>query len=140
VINGSKQFITNSGTDITSLSTVTARTGTRENGKPEISAIIVPIETPGFEVGPSYAKLGWHASDTHPLTLTDVHVPEDHLLGERGQGYQQFLRSWTTVELPLQHWHWGASERVWSYRLDMRWSAPRSVHRSAANRASPSNR
>jgi short-chain 2-methylacyl-CoA dehydrogenase len=91
VINGSKQFITNSGTDITSLCTITARTGTRENGKPEISAIIVPNGTPGFDVGPSYAKLGWHASDTHPLTFTDVRVGEDHLLGDRGQGYRQFL-------------------------------------------------
>jgi butyryl-CoA dehydrogenase len=91
VINGNKQFITNSGTAISSLCTVTARTGIREDGKPEISAIIVPVGTPGFEVGPSYAKLGWHASDTHPLTFTDVRVPEDHLLGERGQGFQQFL-------------------------------------------------
>jgi short-chain 2-methylacyl-CoA dehydrogenase len=91
VINGSKQFITNSGTDITALCTVTARTGTRDDGKPEISAIILPTGTPGFGVGPSYAKLGWHASDTHPLTFTDVRVPEDHLLGERGEGYHEFL-------------------------------------------------
>jgi short-chain 2-methylacyl-CoA dehydrogenase len=91
VIDGSKQFITNSGTPITSLCTVTAHTGIRDNGKPEISAIMIPNGTPGFDVGPSYAKLGWHASDTHPLTFTDVHVPEDHLLGVRGQGYQQFL-------------------------------------------------
>jgi butyryl-CoA dehydrogenase len=91
VINGSKQFITNSGTDITSLCTITARTDSCDNGKPEISAIMVPAGTSGFEVGASYDKLGWHASDTHPLTFTDVHVPEDHLLGERGQGYQQFL-------------------------------------------------
>ncbi len=69
VINGSKQFITNSGTDITSLITVTARTGTRDNGKPEISTLIVPRGTEGLEVGPSYNKLGWHASDTHPLSL-----------------------------------------------------------------------
>jgi short-chain 2-methylacyl-CoA dehydrogenase len=91
VVNGTKQFITNSGTDITSLCTVTARTGTREDGKPEISAICIPAGTPGLEVGPAYAKLGWHASDTHPLTFTDVSVPEDHLLGERGHGYAQFL-------------------------------------------------
>jgi short-chain 2-methylacyl-CoA dehydrogenase len=91
VSNGNKQFITNSGTDITSLCTVTARTGTREDGKPEISAICIPAGTPGLEVGPAYAKLGWHASDTHPLTFTDVHVPEEHLLGERGHGYGQFL-------------------------------------------------
>ena len=91
VINGSKQFITNSGTDITALCTITARTGTRDDGKPEVSAIMVPTGRSGLEVGPSYAKLGWHASDTHPLTFTDVRVPEDHLLGERGQGYRQFL-------------------------------------------------
>jgi short-chain 2-methylacyl-CoA dehydrogenase len=91
VINGSKQFITNSGTDITALCTITARTGTRDDGKPEVSAIMVPTGLSGFEVGASYAKLGWHASDTHPLTFTDVRVPEDHLLGERGEGYRQFL-------------------------------------------------
>src|SRR4029453_4435524 len=81
VINGSKQFITNSGTDITSLCIVTARTGNRVDQKPEISAIIVPTGTPGFEAGPSYAKLGWHASDTHPLTFPDTRVPKKHFLG-----------------------------------------------------------
>ena len=91
VINGNKQFITNSGTDLTSLCMVTARTGTREDGKPEISALCVPAGTPGLEVGPAYAKLGWHATDTHPLTFTDAAVPEDHLLGERGHGFPQFL-------------------------------------------------
>ncbi len=75
MINGSKQFITNSGTDITSVITITARTGTRDNGKPEISTLIVPKDTEGLDVGPSYRKLGWHASDTHPLSLTDVVVP-----------------------------------------------------------------
>jgi butyryl-CoA dehydrogenase len=91
VVNGGKQFITNSGSDITSVVTVTARTGTRENGKAEISTIIVPSGTPGFTAEPAYDKLGWHASDTHPLTLTDVHVPADNLLGERGRGFAQFL-------------------------------------------------
>jgi butyryl-CoA dehydrogenase len=67
VVNGSKQFITNSGSDITSLVTVTARTGQSENGKPEISTIIVPSGTPGFTAEKAYDKLGWHASDTHPL-------------------------------------------------------------------------
>ena len=84
VINGNKQFITNSGSTITSLVTVTARTGTRDDGRPEISAFIVPAGTPGFVAEPAYDKLGWHASDTHPLTLQDVHVPEANLLGERG--------------------------------------------------------
>src|SRR4051794_28975462 len=91
VVDGSKQFITNSGSDITSLVTVTARTGERDNGKAEVSTIVVPSGTPGFVVEPAYDKLGWHASDTHPLTLDGVRVPEDHLLGERGRGYAQFL-------------------------------------------------
>jgi len=91
VINGSKQFITNSGSDITSLVTMTARTGTGENGKAEISTVIVPSGTPGFTAEPAYDKLGWHASDTHPLTFTDCRVPESNLLGERGRGFAQFL-------------------------------------------------
>jgi short-chain 2-methylacyl-CoA dehydrogenase len=91
VINGSKQFITNSGTPITSLVTVTARTGDLPDGSPEISAIVVPSGTPGFVIEPSYRKLGWHASDTHPLTFTDARVPADHLLGRRGAGVKQFL-------------------------------------------------
>lgn len=91
VVNGSKQFITNSGSAITSLVTVTARTGTRPDGSPEISAIILPAGTPGFVAEAAYDKLGWHISDTHPLSFTDVRVPADHLLGERGRGYAQFL-------------------------------------------------
>ncbi|MBC9735601.1 acyl-CoA dehydrogenase family protein [Nocardioides marmotae] len=91
VVNGSKQFITNSGSSITSLVTVTARTGTREDGRPEISAIMLPAGTPGFTVEKAYDKLGWHASDTHPLSFEDARVPADHLLGERGRGYAQFL-------------------------------------------------
>ena len=91
VVDGAKQFITNSGSELTSVVTVTARTGTRENGSAEISAILVPSGTPGFTAEKAYDKLGWHASDTHPLTLQDVRVPEDHLLGERGRGYAQFL-------------------------------------------------
>lgn len=91
VINGAKQFITNSGSDITSLVTVTARTGEREDGRPELSTIIVPSGTPGFVAEPAYDKLGWHASDTHPLTFADARVPEANLLGERGRGFAQFL-------------------------------------------------
>ncbi|NRQ49887.1 acyl-CoA dehydrogenase family protein [Aeromicrobium stalagmiti] len=91
VVNGSKQFITNSGSDITSVVTVTARTGTRDDGRPEISAIMLPAGTPGFVAEAPYDKLGWHLSDTHPLSFTDVRVPSDHLLGERGRGYAQFL-------------------------------------------------
>jgi short-chain 2-methylacyl-CoA dehydrogenase len=91
VVNGSKQFITNSGSDITSLVTVTARTGERADGRPEISTIIVPSDTPGFTAEKAYDKLGWHASDTHPLSFSDARVPEANLLGERGRGYAQFL-------------------------------------------------
>ncbi|MGY6498419.1 MAG: acyl-CoA dehydrogenase family protein [Microcella sp.] len=91
VINGSKQFITNSGSEITSLVTVTAVTGRKENGNPELSAIIVPSGTPGFTVHPAYDKVGWHTSDTHPLSFDDVRVPEENLLGERGRGYANFL-------------------------------------------------
>ncbi len=88
VINGSKAFITNSGTDLTLLVTVAALTG-----PDEISAIIVPSGTPGFTVGPGYSKVGWCASDTHPLHLDDVRVPRENLLGERGKGFAQFLRT-----------------------------------------------
>ena len=91
VINGAKQFITNSGTSITSLVTVTARTGERADGRPEISTIIVPSGTPGFVVEPAYRKLGWRISDTHPLTFIDCRVPRANLLGDRGRGYAQFL-------------------------------------------------
>ncbi|MBA5845953.1 acyl-CoA dehydrogenase family protein [Gordonia amicalis] len=91
IINGGKQFITNSGTDITSLVTVTAVTGVKENGKKEISTIIVSSGTPGFTAEPAYNKVGWNASDTHPLTFTDVRVPKENLLGKRGRGYANFL-------------------------------------------------
>ena len=91
VINGAKAFITNSGTDITSVVTVTARTGENPDGSAQISAIMVPAGTPGFTVEPAYDKLGWHASDTHPLSFEDCRVPEANLLGERGRGFAQFL-------------------------------------------------
>jgi short-chain 2-methylacyl-CoA dehydrogenase len=92
VINGAKQFITNSGSDLTSVVTVTARTGeVADSGRAEISAILVPAGTPGFTAELAYDKLGWHASDTHPLSLDDVRVPEANLLGQRGRGFAQFL-------------------------------------------------
>ncbi|HEY7593551.1 MAG TPA: acyl-CoA dehydrogenase family protein [Actinophytocola sp.] len=90
VINGSKSFITNSGTDITGLVTVTAVTGTTD-GRKEISAIIVPAGTPGFAVSKKYSKVGWNASDTRELSFADCRVPEANLLGTRGRGYAQFL-------------------------------------------------
>ncbi|SNR88332.1 Acyl-CoA dehydrogenase [Haloechinothrix alba] len=91
VINGSKAFITNSGTDITGFVTVTAVTGTKAGGGKEISTIIVPSGTPGFTVDAKYSKVGWNCSDTHGLAFSDVRVPEENLLGTRGKGYNQFL-------------------------------------------------
>jgi alkylation response protein AidB-like acyl-CoA dehydrogenase len=95
VVNGNKEFITNSGTDITRLVTVTAVTGQKERKdgsvKKEISTILVPTSTPGFTAERAYSKVGWNASDTHPLTLKDVRVPEVNLLGEEGRGYANFL-------------------------------------------------
>ena len=95
VVDGAKQFITNSGSEITSCVTITARTGvtTGSSGREraEVSAFIVPADAPGFTAEPAYDKLGWHASDTHPLTLEGVRLPEDSMLGERGRGYAQFL-------------------------------------------------
>jgi alkylation response protein AidB-like acyl-CoA dehydrogenase len=91
VINGSKAFITNSGTDLTRLVTVTAVTGESAPGRKEISSILVPVPTPGFTAEPAYSKVGWNSSDTHPLSFDDVRVPEENLLGERGRGYANFL-------------------------------------------------
>src|SRR5579862_4533216 len=93
VIDGSKSFITNSGTSITAVVGVAAVTGIREGGKPEISTILVPSGTPGFTVAPKYSKVGWASSDTHELSFDGCRVPESNLLGERGRGYAQFLRS-----------------------------------------------
>ncbi|MFI1290289.1 acyl-CoA dehydrogenase family protein [Streptomyces sp. NPDC020792] len=92
VINGTKCFITNSGTDITGLVTVTVVTGHKPDGRPQISAFIVPSGTPGFTVAPAYSKVGWNASDTRELSFADVRVPAANLLGELGRGYAQFLR------------------------------------------------
>ncbi|MGZ4602213.1 MAG: acyl-CoA dehydrogenase family protein [Kineosporiaceae bacterium] len=91
VVDGAKALITNSGTEITSVVTVTARTGKRPDGGAEISAILVPAGTPGFTVEPPYRKLGWHASDTHGLSFANCRVPAANLLGQRGRGFSQFL-------------------------------------------------
>ena len=93
VVDGAKAFITNSGTPITSVVTVTARTGTDDKGRPEISAIMVPSGTAGFTVEAPYDKLGWNISDTHGLSFSGCRVPEDHLLGRRGHGFRQFLKT-----------------------------------------------
>jgi short-chain 2-methylacyl-CoA dehydrogenase len=90
-INGSKKWITNSGTDITAGVTIIAKTGASEGGRPELTAIIVPQDTPGYTRGQAYEKLGWRASDQHPLYFEDCRVPEENLLGERGKGFRQFL-------------------------------------------------
>ncbi|ABG04667.1 butyryl-CoA dehydrogenase [Rubrobacter xylanophilus DSM 9941] len=91
VINGSKKWITNSGTDITAGVTIIARTGEREDGRPELTAIIVPQDTPGYTRGPGYEKTGWRASDQRPLYFEDCRVPAENTLGERGRGFRQFL-------------------------------------------------
>jgi short-chain 2-methylacyl-CoA dehydrogenase len=87
VIDGAKQFITNAGTDISGMVCITAVTGDQE-----ISNLIVPNGTPGYEQGEPYRKMGWNASDTRPLTFTDCRVPQESLLGPRGAGFRQFLR------------------------------------------------
>jgi len=92
VVSGAKAFITNSGTDITSVVTVTARTGTNPDGSAQVSAIMVPAGTPGLTVEPAYRKLGWHVSDTHGLTFEDCRVPARSLLGDEGEGLRQFLK------------------------------------------------
>ena len=94
VINGAKQFITNCGTDISAGVTITAVTG-RSGNEPEISALMVPAGTVGYTVLESYRKLGWHSSDTHPLSFENCEVPAENLLGARGGGYRQFLRTLT---------------------------------------------
>jgi len=93
VVNGAKAFITNSGTDITSVVAVTARTGSNDDGSAQISAILIPAGTPGFVVEPAYHKLGWHVSDTHGLTFDGCRVPAENLLGAEGQGFRQFLKT-----------------------------------------------
>ena len=93
IVNGSKKWITNGGTDVTGGVTAIVRTGTRENGKPELTAIIIPQDTAGFTRGPGYEKTGWRAADQRPLYFEDCRVPEAYLLGERGAGFRQFLQT-----------------------------------------------
>jgi alkylation response protein AidB-like acyl-CoA dehydrogenase len=91
VVNGAKQFITNSGTDISGVVAITAVTGTDERGRKEISNLLVPTGTPGYEFGEPYRKMGWNASDTRPLSFEDCRLPESALLGRRGEGFKNFL-------------------------------------------------
>lgn len=91
VINGTKAFITNAGTDITRLVTVLAITGELAAGRPELSSIVVEVPRSGFSAAAGYSKVGWHASDTRELSFVDCRVPEGNLLGARGRGYANFL-------------------------------------------------
>lgn len=93
VIDGSKAFITNAGTEISGCVTIAAVTGIAPDGRKEISNIIVPSGTPGYQVGPPYRKVGWHGSDTRELSFTGCRVPVENLLGERGKGLSNFLRT-----------------------------------------------
>jgi short-chain 2-methylacyl-CoA dehydrogenase len=90
VVDGAKQFITNAGTEISGCVAITAVTG-EVDGRKEISNLIVPTGTPGYEIGEAYRKMGWNASDTRPLSFADCHVPEANLLGRRGEGFKNFL-------------------------------------------------
>jgi butyryl-CoA dehydrogenase len=91
VINGTKCFITNPGTEMSGVVTVTVVTGVREDGRKEISNIYVPKGTPGYNIAPKYKKMGWHASDTRELNFEDCRVPEGNLIGKRGEGFKQFM-------------------------------------------------
>ena len=91
IVNGTKAFITNSGTDITGGTTITAVTGLDTRGRNEISNLIVPQATPGFTRSKTYRKMGWRASDTRELSFADAEVPAENLLGVRGEGLRQFL-------------------------------------------------
>lgn len=117
VIDGAKQFITNSGTAVTRFVTVTAVTGMRGDRK-EISTIVVPSGTPGFTVGPAYDKVGWHASDTHPLSFEGVRVPEANLLGERGRGFANFLSILDEGRVAIAALSTGAAEGCLEAALD----------------------
>jgi alkylation response protein AidB-like acyl-CoA dehydrogenase len=117
VINGSKQFITNSGTDITRFVTVTAVTG-EENGRKRISTIVVPHGTPGFTVEPAYDKVGWNASDTHPLTFQDARVPVGNLLGAEGRGFANFLHILDEGRIAIAALATGAAEGCLEAAID----------------------
>jgi len=91
-INGSKAFITNAGTDMTGGVTITAITGTRPDGRNEITNVVVPKGTAGYDIGKPYKKMGWKASDTRPLAFEECAVPEENILGQRGEGFKQFMQ------------------------------------------------
>jgi butyryl-CoA dehydrogenase len=91
VINGTKCFITNPGTEMSGVVTVTVVTGVREGGRKEISNIYIPTGTPGYNIAPKYKKMGWHASDTRELNFEDCRVPAGNIIGKRGEGFRQFM-------------------------------------------------
>lgn len=101
VINGVKQFITNSGTPFSRYVILFASTGEGRPGRPQVSVLLVPLDAPGVTVGAPYTKLGWRSSDTHPLYFDDVRVPGDALLGGEGTGYREALRFLTWARLPI---------------------------------------
>lgn len=91
-INGAKNFITNAGTEMTAGVTITAVTGKQQDGHKEITNLIVPKDTPGYIIGNPYHKMGWRASDTRPLSFEDCQIPEENILGKRGDGFRQFMQ------------------------------------------------
>ncbi len=101
VINGAKQFITNSGTPLTKYVILFTATGAAQNGRPAVTAFLVPTDAAGFTVGEAYRKLGWRSSDTHPLFFDDVRVPNSALLGEEGRGYRAALEFLTWSRIPI---------------------------------------
>ncbi|MEW6034496.1 MAG: acyl-CoA dehydrogenase family protein [Chloroflexota bacterium] len=118
VINGTKCFITNSGTPMTGFVTITAVTGKRSDGKKEISAIIVPSGATGFAVSKKYRKMGWRASDTHELSFNDCVVPYQNLLGQRGAGLRQFLETLDEGRLGVASMGVGLAQGVFEMSLN----------------------
>jgi len=122
IVNGTKAFITNSGTELTGGTTITAVTGKRPDGKPEISNLVVPQSTPGFTRSKKYKKMGWRASDTRELSFVDAALPEENLLGKRGDGLKNFLIlldggriSVAALSVGLA---WGAYDQAMQYAKD----------------------
>lgn len=107
VINGTKCFITNPGTEMSGVVTLTVVTDTRPDGKKEISNIYVPKGTPGYNIAPKYKKMGWHASDTRELSFDDCRVPESNLIGKRGKASNSSSTAWTEAASPSPRWRWG---------------------------------
>ena len=133
IVNGSKMFITNAGTDITSCVTITAVTG-----DDEISNIIVPNGTPGYEISAPMKKLGWHASDTRELSFRDCAVPEGNLLGPPGKGFHQFMEILDGGRIRWRRWESALRRARTTSRSPMRRSGSSSDARSQSSRRSSS--